>query len=308
MFFEYFFAFQLACCCGGTAVSLCCTSCPSCRNSTSTRIMYAVMLLVGAILAGITLAPGLQDWLKNVPFCKNSTATSSAIIPDSYSADCSVAVGYLAVYRICFAFACFFALMAVMMIGAKSSKDGRAPIQNGFWGIKYLIVIAIGVGAFFIPNGSFGTVWMWIGLIGGVAFILVQLVLIVDFAHSWAETWVGEYKQQSRFDFFFVHFLKSILCFKFSKLRRNWITWMVLRFVVCHWYSICASDCRRRIAIYLLWLRLEQILYFDQFDSVHCGKRVVDYATSPRTYLTIWFIAKFSRYIVRCLLDMVSIG
>lgn len=84
--------------------------------------------------------------------------------------------------------------MGVIMIGAKSSRDARAGIQNGFWGIKYMIVIAIAVGAFFIPEGSFGTFWMWIGLIGGVIFILVQLVLLVDFAHSWAEAWVGEYK------------------------------------------------------------------------------------------------------------------
>lgn len=118
------------------------------------------MLLFGAIIAGITLAPGLQDWLKEVPFCKNSTATSAKLLPNGYTTDCSVAVGYLAVYRVCFAFACFFALMAVMMIGAKSSRDSRAPIQNGFWGIKYIVVIAIAIGAFFIPNGSFATLWV----------------------------------------------------------------------------------------------------------------------------------------------------
>lgn len=78
------------------------------------------------------------------------------------------------------------------MIGAKSSRDARAGIQNGFWGIKYLLVIGITVGAFFIPNNGFGTFWMWIGLLGGIAFILVQLVLLVDFAHSWAEAWVGK--------------------------------------------------------------------------------------------------------------------
>jgi len=70
-----------------------------------------------------------------------------------------------------------------------------APIQNGFWGIKYLIVIGFAIGAFFIPAGSFGTIWMWVGLLGGVAFILVQLVLIVDFAHTWAETWVDNYNE-----------------------------------------------------------------------------------------------------------------
>lgn len=100
---------------------------------------------------------------------------------------------YLAVYRICFALVCFFTLMAVLMVGAQSSKDARAPIQNGFWGIKYVIVVAIAIGAFFIPAGGLSTAWMWVGMIGGFAFILMQLVLLIDFAHQWAEAWVGEY-------------------------------------------------------------------------------------------------------------------
>lgn len=87
--------------------------------------------------------------------------------------------------------------MGVITIGAKSSRDARAGIQNGFWAIKYMIVIAIAIGAFFIPNGGFGTFWMWVGLIGGVVFILVQLVLLVDFAHAWAETWVGKLSNQN---------------------------------------------------------------------------------------------------------------
>lgn len=81
------------------------------------------------------------------------------------------------------------------MIGVKASKDPRGGIQNGFWGIKYLIVIGICVGAFFIPEGDFDYVWMIFGMIGGFLFILIQLILIVDFAHSWAERWVGNYEE-----------------------------------------------------------------------------------------------------------------
>ncbi|KAK9504116.1 hypothetical protein O3M35_010524 [Rhynocoris fuscipes] len=186
-----FSAAQLACCCGSTACSLCCAACPSCRNSTSTRIMYAIMLLVGTITGCIFLAPGLQSALQKVPFCKNDT-TTNLIIP---SVNCEAAVGYMAVYRLCFALSLFFFLMALIMIGVKSSQDHRAGIQNGFWGLKYLIVIGGMIGAFFIPEGWFGPTWMYFGMFGGFAFILVQLILIVDFAHTWAETWVTNYEE-----------------------------------------------------------------------------------------------------------------
>merc|ERR1719328_417558 len=83
------------------------------------------------------------------------------------------------------------------MIGVRTSRDPRAGWQNGFWGVKYLIIVGGCVGAFFIPHGSFGPTWMYFGLLGGFAFILVQLVLIVDFAHSWAEGWQENYRSSS---------------------------------------------------------------------------------------------------------------
>ncbi|XP_031346042.1 serine incorporator 1-like, partial [Photinus pyralis] len=64
-----------------------------------------------------------------------------------------------------------------------------------FWGLKYLLIIGGIIGAFFIPEASFGSVWMYFGLIGGFLFILIQLILIVDFAHSWADAWVGNYEE-----------------------------------------------------------------------------------------------------------------
>ncbi|XP_017761221.1 PREDICTED: serine incorporator 1 isoform X2 [Eufriesea mexicana] len=182
---------QLACLCGSTACSFCCSQCPTCRNSTSTRIMYALLLMLGTIAACITLAPGLQDELKKVPFCTNS----SSYVPSKFTVDCESAVGYLAVYRICFIIALYFFLMSIMMIRVKSSKDPRAPIQNGFWAIKYLLIIGGIIGAFFIPEKSFGTTWMYFGMIGGFLFIIIQLILIVDFAHTWADVWVENYEE-----------------------------------------------------------------------------------------------------------------
>lgn len=95
--------------------------------------------------------------------------------------------GYVAVQRINFALGVFHAIMALILVGVRSSKDGRAPIQNGFWGPKILAWIGLIVVTFFIPN-SFFIVWgNYFALIGACLFLLIGLILLVDLAHNWAE-------------------------------------------------------------------------------------------------------------------------
>jgi len=203
----------LAGCCGSAACSLCCSVCPNCKNSTSARIMYGLILLLTTAVACISLSSGVQNAMSSVPFCKkddnqadvldqnfvdeaiNKISKSFESSASSFQLDCKNAVGYLAVYRFCFIVTLFFGLFSVLMIGVKSSKDPRAGIQNGFWGIKFLIIIGGMIGAFFIPNGTFEQVWLYFGMIGGFMFIVIQLILIIDFAHSWAEAWVGNYEE-----------------------------------------------------------------------------------------------------------------
>lgn len=36
---------------------------------------------------------------------------------------------------------------------------------------------------------------MYFGMIGGSLFILIQLILIIDFAHTWADAWVENYEE-----------------------------------------------------------------------------------------------------------------
>merc|ERR1712038_222424 len=200
---------SLACCFTSTACTAGCALCPSCKNSTASRIMYGLLLLVTVLISCLMLAPGVQEWLTKVPFCQESTSMTSKIMDtiQHYSSEvgiqhipksikCEDAIGYLAVYRICFVVTIFFLFMSVIMIGVRNSRDPRAGIQNGFWGFKYLLIIAGCIGAFFIPHGNFGPPWMYFGMVGGFMFIIIQLVLIIDFAHSWAESW-GEYHKQS---------------------------------------------------------------------------------------------------------------
>ncbi|XP_076437864.1 serine incorporator 3-like isoform X2 [Babylonia areolata] len=187
---------SLACCFGSAACSCCCAACPSCKNSTASRIGYSIMLLVGTIVACIMLAPGIGEELDKIPWlCKDFLGMKAFDDDDKRKALCNDVVGFLAVYRVCFAMAAFFCLFALIMIKVKTSRDPRAKFQNGFWAIKILMLIGLCVAAFFIPRGDFGKAWMVIGLMGAFLFIIIQLILLIDFAHGWADSWVGQMEE-----------------------------------------------------------------------------------------------------------------
>lgn len=204
----------LGCCCGSAACSLCCSCCPSTRSSTMTRIGYGFLLLVGTIVSWLFLIPGFASTLEKIPaLCK-----SSSIGPFDGKYDCESIVGFASVYRIQFAFACFFFVMMVMMLCVRRSTDPRSKIQNGFWFFKILIILGIAVAAFFIPNNGFLPTLTIFGSICGFVFILIQLILLIDFAHSWNENWVAKGEEGSKTHFcgliFFTttFYLISIVC------------------------------------------------------------------------------------------------
>lgn len=143
---------------------------------------------------------------------KNSFGVDTSL-PDGVI-DCDKLVGFEAVYRVCAGMIFFYWIFMIIMIGVRNSRDPRATIQNGFWGIKFVILIALIIAAFFIPSGTililksltgtfdrilapFTTVWYVFGLIAGFIFILVQLVLYIDFAFNLNESWVGKMEDAS---------------------------------------------------------------------------------------------------------------
>ncbi|KAJ1568773.1 hypothetical protein HK405_013963 [Cladochytrium tenue] len=79
-------------------------------------------------------------------------------------------------------------ILSGFMYDVSSSRDWRAGVQNGYWAIKFLAWAGFVVMAFFIPNGFF--VWWsrFINVPGAVVFILVQIVLLIDFAYTASET------------------------------------------------------------------------------------------------------------------------
>ena len=59
--------------------------------------------------------------------------------------------------------------------------------------MKVGLIVGLIFAAFFIPN-EFFYAWGVVGMIGAALFILIQLLLLVDFAFSWSESWVQKWE------------------------------------------------------------------------------------------------------------------
>ncbi|TGZ65216.1 hypothetical protein CRM22_005982 [Opisthorchis felineus] len=185
---------SVACCFCSSAASLCCSCLPSCKSSTSSRIMFSLILVLTALLSAIALIPQVRTSLTKIPALCTPFNLATFETNVRGVVDCDAITGFGAVYRLCFATTMFYLLFTLLMVRVTSSKDPRSKIQNGFWFFKYLIWFGLVVGAFFIPVEGFTTSWMIIGMMGGALYIVIQLVLLVDFAHSWNESWISKWE------------------------------------------------------------------------------------------------------------------
>ncbi|TKA80664.1 hypothetical protein B0A49_00805 [Cryomyces minteri] len=165
-----------ASCCGAATCSAVCSACGKCQNSMATRIAYAIILLVNSIISWLMLT----DWaVKKLQHLTLDYMTISCNGKSCY--------GFVAVHRMNFALGAFHAILAVVLLGVKSTKNGRASIQNGFWGPKIIAWLGLIVITFLIPDGFFITWGNYFSLVGAVLFLLLGLILLVDLAHTWAE-------------------------------------------------------------------------------------------------------------------------
>ncbi|XP_042913803.2 serine incorporator 5-like [Parasteatoda tepidariorum] len=178
---------QLGCCCGCSPCRMCCRFLPSVRESTSTRLMYTLYLLLGTLLMCVMLTREVQDRIIEVFPKYNVTC-----ITLNAGENCDLLVGYMAVYRVSLAMAIFFFVQAILTIGISTSLNCRSGLHNGMWGWKFFILCLICAGVFLIPSNYvslYGHIWMYISMAGASVFIIIQLMLIVDFAHAWTDSW-----------------------------------------------------------------------------------------------------------------------
>lgn len=168
----------VASCCGAAACSAICSACGKCSSSIATRIGYAVLLCINSIISWVMLTDWAIKKLEKLTF--NYVHLRCAGGGECY--------GFVSVHRINFALGLFHVIMALLLIGVHSTRNPRAGIQNGYWGLKIAAWIGLILLTFVIPDGFFVIWGNYFAMVAAVIFLLIGLILLVDFAHSWAET------------------------------------------------------------------------------------------------------------------------
>ncbi|KAI4317742.1 hypothetical protein L6164_025588 [Bauhinia variegata] len=100
-----------------------------------------------------------------------------------------------AVLRVSLGSFLFFGILALIMIGVKDRNDKRDSIHHGGWVAKMVVWLLLVVLMFFIPDVVI-SIYSFISKFGAGLFMLVQVMILLDFTHSWNDSWVEKDEQK----------------------------------------------------------------------------------------------------------------
>ncbi|ELT89732.1 hypothetical protein CAPTEDRAFT_134354, partial [Capitella teleta] len=117
------------------------------KESTATRFMYTIGLLAVTLVGCVMQSPEVQHAMaENIP---NFNETCLLL---NVGDNCERLMGYMAVYRVCFAMVAYHAVLFLWSLFVSSSYNCRAGLHQGFWFFKFLILVALCIAAFYIPK------------------------------------------------------------------------------------------------------------------------------------------------------------
>lgn len=170
----------IASCFGAAACSAFCSSIGgTIESSTMTRLVYALLLLVNSILSWIALSPFIVNKLEKMSF---------GFINNRCGPDGKQCISFVSVQRINLALGTLHLILGALLVNVKSKANPRAVIQNGYWKLKILAWMALlAINFLLIPDTFFVFYGNHIAIIFSTIFLGIGLILLVDFAHAWAE-------------------------------------------------------------------------------------------------------------------------
>ncbi|THU66341.1 hypothetical protein C4D60_Mb05t13130 [Musa balbisiana] len=117
----------------------------------------------------------------------------------------------------------FFTILAVLMIGIKDQKDPRDQLHHGGWMAKIVCWFIVVFLMFFVPNGII-SFYETISKFGSGLFLMVQVVLLLDFVHAWNENWVSKDEQFWYMALLIVSLVCYLATFSFTGVLFHWFT------------------------------------------------------------------------------------
>ncbi|KAG9159266.1 hypothetical protein Leryth_024224 [Lithospermum erythrorhizon] len=206
----------LASCCAGCACSAC-QAVVSGISRRSARIAYCGLFALSLIVSWI-LREVAAPMMEHIPWINHFQKT-----PDRewFETD--------AVLRVSLGNFLFFTILSVMMVGVKTQKDPRDSMHHGGWMMKVICWCLLVIFTFFLPNEMI-SFYETSSKFGAGLFLLVQVVLLLDFVHRWNDTWVG-YDEQ----FWYMALLVvSLVCY---------VATFVFSGVLFHFFAPSGQDC-----------------------------------------------------------------
>jgi len=97
-------------------------------------------------------------------------------------------VGFGAVYRLSFVLCVFFLFHALALYSTSCQK-----LDQGFWLPKIVVLFILVILAYIIPDVFYDGYTHVARVIGGV-FLLLQIIILIDFAYAWNEDWNSDEK------------------------------------------------------------------------------------------------------------------
>lgn len=206
----------LASCCAACACDACRTV-VSGISRRSARIAYCGLFALSLIVSWI-LREVAAPLMEKIPWINSFHSTPNR---EWFETD--------AVLRVSLGNFLFFTILAILMIGVKNQKDPRDSMHHGGWMMKIICWCLMVIFMFFLPNGII-SFYETISKFGSGLFLLVQVVLLLDFVHSWNDKWVG-YDEQ----FWYVALLVvSLVCY---------VATLAFNGLLFHFFTPSGQDC-----------------------------------------------------------------
>ncbi|GLU08813.1 hypothetical protein SLE2022_257000 [Rubroshorea leprosula] len=204
----------LASCCASLTCGLC-SSVASGISKKSARLAYCGLFGLSLIVSWI-LREVAAPLLEKLPWINTSTHTEEWFKEQ-------------AVLRVSLGNFLFFAILALIMIGVKDQNDRRDSWHHGGWIAKMVIWLLLVILMFFLPNVVI-SVYGTLSKFGAGLFLLVQVIILLDFVHSWNDAWVEKDEQK----WYIALLVISVICY---------IAAYVFSGILFMWFNPSGHDC-----------------------------------------------------------------